>query len=61
MKCPKFIRWLCGDRTQKQSVRVKINQLNEQRAASLDATKRLRRESIRSVLYPERPDGVAPP
>lgn len=54
MKCPKFLRWLCGNRNQKRSVRSTINQLNEQRAASLEATKQLRREPITSALFPER-------
>lgn len=61
MKCPKVLRWLCGNRNQKRSVRSTINQLNEQTAASFDATKRLKRESIQSVLYPEQSSGESPP
>lgn len=61
MRCPKVIRWLCGNRAQKRSVRRTIHHLNEQRAASLTETKRLKRESIQSVLFPEQSSGESPP
>jgi hypothetical protein len=50
MKCPKFLRWLCGSRDQKRSVRSTIDQLNEETAASLEATRRLRRDPITSAV-----------
>lgn len=54
MKCPKVLRWLCGNRTQKRAVRSTIDRLNQETAASLEATKRLRREPITAALFPER-------
>lgn len=50
MKCPKFLLWLCGNRHQKRSVRSTIDRLNDERAASLEATKRLRRDPITAAI-----------
>jgi hypothetical protein len=50
MRCPKVLRWLCGNWGQRRSVRSTIDQLNEQTAANLEATRRLRRDPITSAV-----------
>jgi hypothetical protein len=57
MRCPKVLRWLCGNRGQKRAVREATERFHRAEAESRLATQRIKRDSFSSALYPDRSRG----